>query len=35
MSTFELAIPTILRHEGRFVNNPADFCFFCNLKKCS
>ena len=24
MSTFELAIPTILRQEGRFVNNPAD-----------
>ena len=24
MSTFELAIPTVLRHEGRFVDNPAD-----------
>src|SRR6266481_707309 len=24
MSTFELAIPVILRHEGHFVNNPAD-----------
>ena len=24
VSTFELAIPTILRHEGRFVDNPSD-----------